>query len=140
MSQKLNNLYEKYLTDMNVYYSIVPDKNYYLPNKGSYLIMDYKKMETLMNKNMPQNTKYINLFDTLMLDNYYKSDGHWRQETLKPVVDKLNHEMGNSAEFNIEEYEQKSYTPFYGAYYGQLASMAKPDILIGSKIKLPVTR
>ena len=129
MCQRLNALYDKYLKDMNVYYSVVPDKNYYLPDNGSYLIMDYEKMAALMNEKMPEGAQYINLFGMLTLDNYYKSDAHWRQETLKPVVDALNEAMGGTNEFDPEEYEHKSYAPFYGVYYGQLAGTAKPDTI-----------
>ena len=130
MCQRLDALYEKYLKDMNVYYSVIPDKNYYLPDNGSYLVMDYEKMAALMNEKMPAGAKYIDLFDTITLDNYYGSDAHWRQETLKPVLDALNKAMGITKEFNPEEYEHRSYAPFYGVYYGQLAGMAKPDTLI----------
>ena len=128
MCERLNALYSKYLTGMNVYYTIIPDKNYFLPNDGSYLLMDYKKVETLMAAGMPP-AKYIDLFDALSLDNYYNSDGHWRQETLKPVVDALNNAMDNPQIFDPEQYELFDYSPFYGAYYGQLAAMANPDTL-----------
>ena len=130
MCQRLNALYDRYLSDMNVYYSIVPDKNYYLPDNGSYLIMDYRKLETLMARDMPKQAKYIDLFDTLTLDNYYCSDGHWRQETLAPVVSALYEAMGNSQVFDPTQYDYSRYTPFYGVYYGQLAGMADPDTLI----------
>ena len=128
--RRLSALYDSYLTGMNVYYSIVPDKNYYVPDPDSYLLMDYRKLESIMAENMPRGANYINLFEVLELDNYYLSDGHWRQETLKPVVDKLNMGMGNSQLFDPEQYEQFKYEPFYGAYYGQLAGMAAPDTLI----------
>ena len=130
MCTKLNALYDRYLTGMHVYYSIVPDKNYYLPDNGSYLLMDYQKMEAIMEQGMPETAQYISLFDVLKLENYYQSDGHWRQETLKPAVDRLNKAMNIPKTFELEGYELSSYTPFYGAYYGQLAGMAKPDTLI----------
>ena len=130
MCQRLNALYARYLQGMNVYFSIVPDKNYYLPDNGSYLIMDYAALEDTMLKYMPEGATYIDLFDVLAPENYYNSDGHWRQETLKPVLDTLYKAMGNDTVFDPSRYEHKDYTPFYGAYYGQLAGMAKPDTIV----------
>ena len=129
MCQRLNTLYATYLQDMNVYFSIVPDKNYYLPNDGSYLIMNYEALAASMLENMPQNVTYIDMFNVLSLDNYYDSDGHWRQDTLKPVVDTLYQAMGNDTSFDPTSYAHIEYAPFYGAYYGQLAGMAKPDTI-----------
>ena len=130
MCQRMDTLYNRYLSGMNVYYTLIPDKNYYLPD-GNYLLMDYEAMARIMEQNMPVHAKYIDMFNQLSLSNYYKSDGHWRQETLKSVVDTLNQAMGNGgAPFDLAQYEQKSYQPFYGAYYGQLAGMAVPDTLV----------
>ena len=129
MCQRLNALYAKYLQDMNVYFSIVPDKNYYLPDDGSYLIMDYEALEATMLEHMPVGVEYIDMFGVLAPENYYNSDGHWRQETLKPVVDTLYKAMGNNTVFDPAQYEHKDYSPFYGVYYGQLAGMAKPDTI-----------
>ena len=138
MCEKLTNLYNRYLTGMNIYFSIVPDKNYHLPDNGSYLLMDYDRLEELMKQNIPGDAVYIDLFDVLSIDNYYKSDGHWRQETLKPVIDALNEGMGVASDFDPSQYEQKSHYPFYGAYYGQLAGMADPDTII--RLENDITR
>ena len=127
---KMNNLYERYLTGMNVYYSIVPDKNYYLPNDGRYLLMDYEKLAALMQQNMPEAMRYIDVFDTLSLSSYYNTDGHWRQEALAPVISAICSGMGVPDKFDISAYTQTEYEPFYGAYYGQSAGMLTPDTLI----------
>ena len=138
MCERMNALYDRYLADMDVYYSIVPDKNYYLPEAGPYLLMDYEKQELLMARDMPKAAQYIDLFDVLTLDNYYGSDGHWRQETLKPVIDTLTTAMGNPHTFDPTRYEHISYTPFYGVYYGQLAGTAQPDTLV--RLESEITR
>jgi len=130
MCSRFNALYDRYLVGMNVYYSIVPDKNYFLPDDGSYLVMDYDRMAELVCAGMPKDAQYVDLFGALKLENYYGSDGHWRQETLKPVVDTLYGAMGIAAAFDPAQYEHRSYAPFYGAYYGQLAGMAEPDTII----------
>ena len=40
---KINNVYNKYLEGMNVYYAIIPEKNYYLEN-DDHLKIDYKEI------------------------------------------------------------------------------------------------
>ena len=127
---RLNALYDTYLTGMNVYYTLIPDKNYYLPDDAGYLRMDYDKMAELVRQGMPPEAKYIDMFGKLGLSNYYQSDGHWRQETLGPVVDTLVEAMGMPAAFDASQYYPMEHYPFYGAYYGQLAGMADPDTLV----------
>ena len=129
LCKKLTAVQTRYLDGQQVYYAIVPDKNYYLPKSGTYLLMAYDELVTLMGENMREDAQYIDLFDSLTTENYYKSDGHWRQETLKPVVDKLYRGMGINAQFDPSQYEARRSAPFYGAYYGQLVGMAPPDTL-----------
>ena len=128
--KKMNGLFDKYFEGMNVYYSVVPDKNYFLPDNGAHLLMDYRRMETLVAEGLNNNMQYIDVFGTLTLDSYYNTDGHWRQEKLKPVVDRLYEGLGVPLVFDLESYEQKSYEPFYGAYYGQSAGLAPPDNIV----------
>ena len=37
---------------MNVYYSVVPDKNYFIAEKNGYPSMDYDKLLSLMKENI----------------------------------------------------------------------------------------
>lgn len=43
--------------------------------------MDYELLTDTMRAGMTF-AEYIDLFDTLSLDMYYRTDTHWRQETL----------------------------------------------------------
>ena len=67
----------------NIYYTIIPDKNYFV-NKGN-LKLDYNKLQDMMKNNLT-NLNYINIFDKLTLNNYYKTDTHWKQEDLFNVI------------------------------------------------------
>ena len=58
-SKKFNTLYEKYLSNMNVYYSVIPDKNYFIAEKNGYPVMDYDKFVSLMQENIRDEIKYI---------------------------------------------------------------------------------
>lgn len=108
---------------MNVYYSIIPDKNYY--SNDNYLKLDYDKLIEIVNKNIKE-MKYIDITDTLNLNNYYYTDIHWKQETLYNTIKKLSESMN----FKItNNYEEKNYYPFYGSYYGQLGLSSKKDVI-----------
>lgn len=124
-AQKINEVYEKYLKGMNVYYSIIPEKNYYLEN-DEHLKIDNKKLQRIMEEELSE-LKYIDITKGLQLEDYYRTDLHWKQENLKDVVDIIQKNMGLE---NIKtEYEKVDKGEFYGAYYGQLATNVSPDEL-----------
>lgn len=129
-SEKLGYVYNKYLkaSDTNVYFSIIPDKNYYLIGEDdSYLSLDYKKLVTDITAKTSC-MKYIDIFSELSVDSYYKTDSHWTQEKLLPVAEKLAGEMG--VKLNSGYKETTHETSVYGVYYGQYAiEKIKPDSL-----------
>ena len=119
----------------NVYFSLIPDKNYFLGY--DHLRMDYEKLTTIMCDELEMMT-YIDIFDLLDVNNYYRTDTHWRQEDLLPVAERLVKGMGGefSAEYMVEEtgnvftehYKKIEVDePFYGVYYGQAALDVAPD-------------
>lgn len=122
---KLSDIQETYLQSNRVFYSIIPDKNYYMKDT-SYLNVDYDRLYKLVIEGLP-NMEWIDLRDVLSIDDYYKTDTHWRQENLGKVVSTIGSHMG----FQINStYQKHYYTPFYGVYYGQIALQLLPDELI----------
>jgi len=121
--EKINNV-SKYLSeDNNIYYSIIPEKNYYLDSK-KYLNIDYDYLYEEVKK---INYNYIELRDVLSIEDYYKTDTHWKQENLCKVVNRL----GSYFNFYNEcDYEKNVYKDFYGVYYGQSAMNTSVDDLI----------
>lgn len=114
LTKKINYLKENYLKNNEIYFSIIPDKNYYVSNGN--LKLDYSKMEEMLKTNLSY-ANYIDIFNTLSIENYYKTDTHWKQETLIDVANKFAHEMN----FNISNFYQKEkITKFLGVYAGQL--------------------
>ncbi len=112
-------IYDKFLaeTDCNIFYALIPDKNYYLAAENGYPSMDYVAMEADMQAGMHGMT-YIDLFDVMEADDFYRTDTHWRQEEITNVADVIVDAMGGTLE---EEYELfKLDEPFYGVYHGQL--------------------
>lgn len=125
-AKKIKNVYDTFLKgkNMNVYYSIVPDKNYYLP--ADYLKLDISKMEEIFGKELTD-LKYIDIKDSLKLEDYYNTDLHWKQENLEEVANTLKKNMN----LKIEEskYEKIDKGNFYGIYYGQLEAKVDSDTI-----------
>lgn len=121
-------VYDKYLknTEVKTYFSIIPDKNVYLAEANGYLSMDYKALYTLIKEQMNY-AKYIDITGLLSLEDYYKTDTHWRQEKLIPVAEALGDGMGTQvgAEYALKTLD----IPFYGVYYGQSALPLAPEEL-----------
>src|SRR5574344_301180 len=118
----VNNINDNYLKNNQVYYSIIPDKNYFLDD--SYPNIDYKELLNLVNNNLDIN--YINIIDELTINDYYKTDTHWKQNRIYNVVNKLSESMKFET-FNT--YKENNYYPFYGVYYGNLAQDVKLDTI-----------
>lgn len=118
-AKKFGTVYDKWIkgTDARVYLSIVPDKNYFAADNG-YLSINYKEFVEDVKSKMDY-AEYIDIFPTLELSDYYKTDTHWKQENLIDTAQVLAEGMGVTLK---DEYETvKVDTPFYGVYYGQSA-------------------
>ena len=77
----------------------------------------------------------------LKLEDYYKTDIHWRQENILKVADKISTSMGQDIVSDID-YAKENVGKFYGTYYGQIASKVEPDdmyILTNDTIKNSIT-
>lgn len=129
-AKKINTIYDKYLADANtrVFASIIPDKNYFLAEKNGYPSYNYGKMTDIFKNNI-RNMEYIDIFDCLTVDNYYKTDSHWKQETILPVVERLSEKMGFEA-LDESEYTTENLGDFSGVYASRLALDIEPDELI----------
>lgn len=128
-AMRMEEIYNLYLRDGNskCYFSIVPDKNFYLAEENGYLTMDYEKLFSYM-KERVEFAKYIDITGLLNLQDYYKTDTHWRQEEIVDVAQFLQKEMsGVSSDTKYEVKEAP--VPFYGVYCGQSALPVEPDKL-----------
>ena len=118
-------LYDKYMADKacNVYFSIVPDKSYFLAEQNGYLSLDYAEFFEMMQEKTDF-MEYIDITGLLSLEDYYKTDTHWRQEQIGDVAQKLAESMGVTLSGNYTQ--QTLDNPFYGVYYGQSALPLSP--------------
>ena len=121
-NKRFDNVYNKFLkgTDTKIYFSVIPDKSYYIGEENGYLVMDYEALF----KNIRENNEwatYIDITGKLTVADYYKTDTHWRQEEILPVVQELCNAMGVKAPDASMYNKQHVNRPFYGVYYGQAA-------------------
>lgn len=119
-AQRFRYVYDTYLagTEANVYLSVIPDKGYFLAPASGRPAMDYDALVSRLREGAPEMT-YIDLFDRLTLEDYYRTDAHWRQERLPAVARYLAAAMGADAAADYTEVTLDR--PFYGVYSGYAA-------------------
>ena len=123
---KLDRLYQRYLKDSEcqVYFSIIPDKNNFVPGSKGMLKADFTEIEEYMTDKLSY-MDYIAIEPLLTLSDYYRSDSHWKQESIDDVAQALAEAMGSQV-LSYYEYHSLDST-FKGVYAGQLAINTVPD-------------
>lgn len=122
LSNKVKQIANQYLTENNnVYFTIVPDKNYFVDKDN--LKLDYNKMENMLEKSLTL-AEYIKINDLLELSDYYKTDTHWEQENILKIAEKIANQMNANIS---KDYETIRITDFKGVYSGQLPISSEND-------------
>ncbi len=124
--QQFQKVYDRYLQQSNVYAALVPDKGCYLAAENGYLAFDYGEFADLVRAGMPY-AEFVDLSAVLSLEDYYRTDTHWKQENLLPVAELLGSVMGVQTADSYTETTLER--PFYGVYYGQAAVPMQPDTM-----------
>ena len=127
-AEKLTFIYEKYLKDKGItpYFSIIPDKGYFLSEANGYLSMDYDEFIAQMLSNV-EFMEYINIKDSLEVDDFYASDTHWRQEEIVKIAELLVNGMGGNYSSIFEKKELD--VDFYGVYAGRSPKPLDPETI-----------
>lgn len=120
--KKINKICEEYLQGFNVFYLIIPDKNYYLP-ENEHLKFDYNELKQIVDNNI-KHAKSIDIWSELDINDYYRTDIHWKQENLEKVANKIKKDIKLDVNSNYDVVELGD---FYGSYYGQLGKRISPD-------------
>lgn len=123
-------IYERYLKENThqVGLSIIPNKTYYLKDDIGYPKMNYEKFCFDIATKLPTEIKIVNIKNALSLDSYYKTDTHWKQETLPLVTEELLAYFQKNVD--LPNYKKEMLTDtFKGVYYGQLALPIRADTI-----------
>lgn len=123
----IDSVYSTYIKDTNCksYYSIIPDKNYFLAEAGGYPCLDYGELYRVLSENLSY-MNGIEINHLLSGEDYYTTDTHWRQEKIVNVANEIRQQMGLSP---VTDYTENTMGEFYGVYYGQSALPLKPDTI-----------
>jgi hypothetical protein len=117
-----NAVYKKYLSGLKTYFAAVPDKSRGEAEKYGYPEVDHEALDRLLKDGLDAGIKYLGFSPCagLTADDYYRTDLHWRQERLQPVLDALGAAM-DFAPPDISGWQADVLSPFYGVYCGQSA-------------------
>ena len=121
-ADRFDELYGMYLADSDcrVRFAVVPDKSRYLAEEAGVLALDYEELNQKLENRLDW-AEFVDLSSCLSADSYYRTDPHWRQETLLPVVEALGLNVSG------EVAKQEATDEFYGVYCGQAALPMAPD-------------
>ena len=127
-AERFRYLYDSYLAEggSKVYLSIIPDKSYFLAQANGYPAPDYDALAERL-REQTEFASYIDLYGQLSIEDYYRTDSHWRQERLPSVAAYLAQQMGVA--LTGEYTENLLGRPYYGVYCGYAALPMEPDEL-----------
>ena len=126
--EKFNAIYEKYLRDSKVVISVVPDKGLYLAEENGYPTMDYESLFEAIHTGMPW-AEFADISDLLSIEDYYRTDTHWRQENILDAAQRLCEALSVTAFEEGDLTPEIIQRPFYGVYYGQAALPMEPETM-----------
>lgn len=119
-AQLYNAVADAWLADCNVYYTVVPDKSWFVREEG-YPVLDYDGLFEIMENDVTK-AQYVDIKDTLSIDKYYRTDTHWKQPDILDTAQRLADAMGVGEYMTPkEEYTEHTLSPFYGVYMQQAA-------------------
>lgn len=116
----------QYFEGAEIYYAVIPDKNYFAAQQNGYPYMDYDRLFAIMEEEMADMTR-IEIGEHLGLQDYYRTDPHWRQEEITDVAGCILEAMGAEKGGTYTEYA--SFDAYEGAYAAQSGWKTKPDTI-----------
>lgn len=125
---KFQQLYDSYLTgnDGHIYLSVVPDKgSFTAPPEGYTPASAQETADTLLAQ--LDFVQYVDIAPGLTLEDYYRTDPHWRQACLVATAQTLAQAMDVPLAGDFQENAIDA--PFYGAYAGKSNETLMADTL-----------
>lgn len=128
-AKRLGHLLETYFTGEGYrrYLAVVPDKAQFTEPPEGYTPAGAQETADYLAQRLPVDC--IGIAPLLSLEDYYRTDPHWRQERLHPVAQALADAMGVSLPDTAEESLHTLAGEFHGSYWGKTAEPLAADIL-----------
>jgi len=123
------NMMRELFPNNNIFYSVIPDKNYFLAAPNGFLHLDYDELMRIIHSHMGEYAEYVDLFEIMSLDDFYRTDIHWRQENLFPVARALAERMGVDLP-DPNDFTEYRLPGFRGSWHGAAALPIRPDELV----------
>ncbi len=137
LAAKMKGLRQQYFPEQTAWYAIVPDKNFFLAQPNGFPSLDYERMSSLLSQELGADSafRYMEIMSDLTIDDYYRTDTHWRQERILDVARRAADVLGTGEFLSFSAEGQAAFTPnqiknFYGVYYGQAALPMDPDTIV----------
>lgn len=127
-ARKFQQLYDDYLTANagHIYLSVIPDKGgFTVPPEGYAPASAQETAEALLSA--LDFVRYADIAPLLTLEDYYRTDPHWRQERLIPTAQELVQAMGGQWTGSLRE--NRIDAPFRGAYAAKTDQPLTADTL-----------
>jgi len=110
--------------DMNIYYSVLPDKSVFAERYLPGFIME--KAEDILFE-LFTDFKYISVFSEMRAECFYRTDLHWDQSMIASAANKVL--SGMETGVVLGNYPHITAGDFRGVYGGQYALPLQPDIM-----------
>lgn len=125
---RFSHLLETYFTgDYRCYLSVIPDKAQFTQPPKDYTPADASDTLSYLADRLPVTA--IDIAGLLSLEDYYRTDSHWRQENLTPVAQALAAGMGVSLPDSGDDSLHALEGDFCGSFWGKTAETLTPDTL-----------
>ena len=125
---KFQQLYDSYLTgnDGHIYLSVVPDKGSFTEPPEGYTPASAQETADALLAQLDF-AQYVDIAPGLTLEDYYRTDPHWRQECLVATAQTLAQAMDVPLAGDFQE--NAIDVPFYGAYAEKAGEPLAADTL-----------
>ena len=127
-ARKFRQLYDSYLTgnDGHIYLSVVPDKGSFTAPPEGYTPASAQETADALLAQLDF-VQYVDIAPGLTLEDYYRTDPHWRQECLVATAQTLAQAMDVPLAGDFQE--NAIDVPFYGAYAEKAGEPLMADTL-----------
>ena len=127
-ARKFRQLYDSDLAgnDGHIWLAVIPDKGSFTVPPEGYVPASAEETAGALLERLDF-MRYADIAPLLSLEDYYRTDPHWRQERLIPVAQALLAAMGGEL---TEDFQENAVdTPFYGSYAEKAGQPVTADIL-----------